>query len=70
MVKPFRSDHLRFQALPLDLPAHGDPGAVMPTTCGVPEGVGWLGTACGRANDWGARLDKPARTAMNILVRL
>jgi hypothetical protein len=70
MVKPFRSDHLRFQTLPLDLPAHGDPGAVMPTTCGVLVGVGRLGSACGRANDWGARVDKPARTTMNILVRL
>jgi len=25
MVKPFRSDHLRFQALPLDLPAMAIP---------------------------------------------
>ena len=54
MVKPFHSDHLRFQALPLDLPAPGDPGAVMLTTCGVPEGVARLGThAAGRTT--GAR---------------
>jgi len=45
MVKPFRSDHLRFPALPLDLPAHGDPGGVMPTILRVPVVVGSLGTA-------------------------
>jgi len=45
MVKPFRSDHLLFPALPLDLPADGVPGAVMPTTFRVPEFVGWQGTA-------------------------
>jgi hypothetical protein len=45
IVKSLRSDHHRFPALQLDLPAHGDPGAVMPTPFGVPEGFGWLGTA-------------------------
>jgi hypothetical protein len=45
MVKPFRPDHLRIPALPLDLQVRGHPGAVMPTTRCLPEGAGWLGTA-------------------------
>jgi hypothetical protein len=45
MVKPFRSDHHRIQALPLDLPVRGDAGAVTPTACALSEGAGWQGTA-------------------------
>jgi hypothetical protein len=45
MVKPFRSDHLRIQALPLDLPVRADAGAVTPTTRALSEGAAWLGTA-------------------------